>query len=222
MLASLLHVLIITLSRAKCYSQGCMRPDAIDKPEAVLFDMDGTLTVPTFDFPAVRLAMGLPEGAPILEHMATMTPEERQAAEAILHRFEDEVAEKAPLADRCDDLLGSLIRRGVGIALITRNRRESVLTFLKRNPLPIKVWITREDAPHKPDPTPLRLACERLGVAPERCWMVGDGQYDVEAGINAGMRTVWLRLGRVRPFAATPWLEVEDLCELYDVVTRIR
>jgi FMN phosphatase YigB (HAD superfamily) len=44
--------------------------------------------------------------------------------------------------------------------------------------------------------------------------MVGDGQYDVEAGNAAGLRTVWVSHRRSRPFAAVPWREVADLCEL--------
>ena len=190
-------------------------------PKAVLFDMDGTLTVPTFDFPAVRRAIGLPEGAPILEHVAALPEAQRLAAEVILRKFEDEVADKAPLAQGCHDVLGHLLGRGIKLALITRNRRESVVTFLKRYPLPIEVWITRDDAPHKPNPAPLLMACEQLGVEPRDCWMVGDGVYDIEAGINAGMRTVWLSWGRERLFAAKPWREVQDLCGLHDFLEKL-
>src|SRR5690606_35295784 len=153
-------LLIITPGAQECYIELTMTAQVVlTRPEAVLFDMDGTLTVPTFDFPAVRRAMGLPEGAPILEYMDKMNPTEREAAEAILRRFEDEVAEKAPLAPGCENLLDMLIERGIKLAMITRNRRDSVNTFLKRHPLPIRVCITREDAPHKPDPTPLLMAC---------------------------------------------------------------
>ena len=184
-------------------------------PAAILFDMDGTLTVPTFDFPAVRRAMGLPEGAPILEHLQLMAADRRAAAEMILHRFEDEVAEKAQLAESCHEVLQYILARGAKLALITRNRRESVVTFLKRHMLPIDVWVAREDGPHKPDPYPLYLACRRLNIPPENCWMVGDGQFDVEAGINAGMKTIWLKQGRQRSFAAEPWIEIEDIREFY-------
>ncbi len=190
-------------------------------PQAILFDMDGTLTGPVFDFPAARRAMGLPEGVPILEHLRLLPAGKRSAAEAVLHRIEDEVAASAPLAERCNDVLAYILERGAKLALITRNRRDSVVTFLKRHPLPIDVLITREDGPHKPDPYPLLLACERLAVVPKECWMIGDGQYDVEAGINAGMKTVWLRLGRKRAFDAKPWREVEDLVELHDLLKSV-
>jgi HAD superfamily hydrolase (TIGR01509 family) len=195
-----------------------MIPDGTPFPKAVLFDMDGTLTAPTFDFPAIRRALGLPEDAAILEHIAMMPPERRLRAEEILRQFEDEVATTAPLADRCHEVLSYLSARGSRVALVTRNRRESVETFLRRHPLPIKVRISREDGPHKPDPYPLLLACRQLGVTPAECWMVGDGQFGIEAGINAGMRSIWLSWDRERQFAAQPWRTVRDLAELHDLM----
>ncbi len=192
--------------------------EVVEFPKAVLFDMDGTLTVPMFDFPAIRRLLGLPEGAPILEHIGMMPPERRREAEEILHRIEDEIAATAPLADRCNEVLAYLHARGSRVALITRNRRDSVETFLRRHPLPIEVRITREDGPHKPDPYALLLACRQLEVAPGECWMVGDGQFDVEAGINAGMRSIWVSWDRERTFAAEPWRTVRDLVELHDLM----
>jgi FMN phosphatase YigB (HAD superfamily) len=44
--------------------------------------------------------------------------------------------------------------------------------------------------------------------------MVGDGQYDVEAGLAAGVRTVWVSHGRPQAFDARPWRTAADLCEL--------
>jgi phosphoglycolate phosphatase-like HAD superfamily hydrolase len=93
-----------------------------------------------------------------------------------------------------------------------------VTTVLARHPLKIDVLVSREDAPPKPDPAPLRLACRRLEVAEADAWMVGDGQYDVEAGRAAGIRTVWISHGQPRWFAAEPWLEVRGLCQLVDVL----
>lgn len=184
-------------------------------PRAILFDMDGTLTAPVFDFPAARREMGLPPGAPILEGIAAMPPQQRARAEKILCRFEDEVAENAPLAEGCLDLLKFLQQRQVKLAVITRNRRCSVAKFLERFSLPISVWVTREDAPHKPDPSSLELACRQLGISTRESWMVGDGEFDVQAAINAGSKSIWLSLNRPRHFAAEPWKTVNDLLELH-------
>jgi len=47
--------------------------------------------------------------------------------------------------------------------------------------------VTCEDVvTHKPDPASLILAMERLGVRPEKTWVLGDHKVDMQAGINAG------------------------------------
>ena len=45
--------------------------------------------------------------------------------------------------------------------------------------------MAQEDAPAKPDPAPVRLALERLGV--ERAWMLGDTPDDLAAATAAGV-----------------------------------
>jgi HAD superfamily hydrolase (TIGR01509 family) len=182
-------------------------------PAAVLFDMDGTLTEPMLDFPRIKAEMGIGD-RPILEALAEMNPRERLAAETVLHRHEEEAAQGSSLNPGCRELLEWLDARGVGKALITRNSRRSVETVLERHGLRIDVLVAREDAPPKPDPTPLRLACDRLGVRGVAAWMVGDGQYDVEAGNAAGLLTVWVSHRRHRPFGAVPWRQVGDLMDL--------
>jgi HAD superfamily hydrolase (TIGR01509 family) len=186
-------------------------------PAAVLFDMDGTLTEPMLDFPRIKAEMGIGD-RPILEALAEMNPGERLAAEAVLHRHEEEAARGSTLNPGCRELLDWLGARGVGKALITRNSRRSVETVLERHGLRIDVLVAREDAPPKPDPTPLRLACDRLGVCGAAAWMVGDGQYDVEAGNAAGLRTVWVSHRRRKPFDAPPWRNVVDLVELTELL----
>jgi phosphoglycolate phosphatase len=47
----------------------------------------------------------------------------------------------------------------------------------------------------KPSPLPLLRTAEKLACAPGECLMIGDSRVDVEAGKNAGMRTVGLTGG---------------------------
>jgi len=51
----------------------------------------------------------------------------------------------------------------------------------------------------KPDPAPLRLAAEELGVAATSCVYVGDASRDIEAGKAAGMATIAAAYGYIRP-----------------------
>lgn len=47
----------------------------------------------------------------------------------------------------------------------------------------------------KPDPQPLLKACLRLGVSPERVWMVGDSSNDAQAARAAQCRVLLVRYG---------------------------
>ena len=47
----------------------------------------------------------------------------------------------------------------------------------------------------KPAPDLLLLAADRLGVAPERCWAVGDATWDVRAAVAGGMTAVGVLAG---------------------------
>jgi phosphoglycolate phosphatase len=48
----------------------------------------------------------------------------------------------------------------------------------------------------KPDPAPLHLAAQRMGVAlDEQDWMIGDHRTDLQAGANAGVRTCFCEFG---------------------------
>ena len=51
--------------------------------EAVIFDMDGTITVPALDFPRIKAEMGLPQERPILESLDELAPDARPAAEGV-------------------------------------------------------------------------------------------------------------------------------------------
>jgi putative hydrolase of the HAD superfamily len=58
-----------------------------------------------------------------------------------------------------------------------------------------EIFIADEVGLVKPDVRVFRLAAERLGVAPERCAMVGDRfDRDVRGAHDAGMFTLWMNV----------------------------
>lgn len=189
-------------------------------PAALLFDMDGTLTEPLLDFAAIRAEIGLPKGIGILEAMSKLSAAERERAASILDRHELHAAEQATLNAGCLELLSFIRQRTIPTALITRNSRASLDRVLSAHQLSFDVCIAREDAAHKPDPAPLRLACRQLHINCESSWMIGDGEYDIAAGAAAGCRTVWLSHGRQRRFQIEPWQTVIDLPDLHNLLRR--
>ena len=73
------------------------------------------------------------------------------------------------------------------VAVVTGRPRRDAEEFLDRFAIGdlITEMVTRDDAPLKPDPSPVRLALERLGTS--RAWMLGDTPDDIVAARGAGV-----------------------------------
>jgi phosphoglycolate phosphatase len=49
----------------------------------------------------------------------------------------------------------------------------------------------------KPHPEPMYYACELTNSKPDECVYIGDAQRDIEAGQNAGMKTIIAEYGYI-------------------------
>ncbi|MFO7610618.1 MAG: aminotransferase class I/II-fold pyridoxal phosphate-dependent enzyme [Candidatus Krumholzibacteriia bacterium] len=79
------------------------------------------------------------------------------------------------------------------LAIVTGRPRADAERFLARENLRglFAAVVTRDDAPPKPDPAPVREALRRLGV--RRAWLVGDTPDDLNAARAAGVVPVGIR-----------------------------
>lgn len=157
----------------------------------VIFDLDGTLTRPALDFDAIRAEIGIASGS-ILEAVAAMPPADRSRAEAILARHEAEAAANSELQPGASEIVAAIRAAGFAVALMTRNSRPSVRTFLSRHGLAFDLIRTREDGVFKPSPQPVLDICRTLDAAVRDTWVVGDFHYDIVCGRAAGARTALL------------------------------
>jgi HAD superfamily hydrolase (TIGR01509 family) len=161
----------------------------------ILFDMDGVVVRQRLDFLAIkREIFGTTEGF-ILERMAGLPPPDRARAEVILERHETAAAMAAEPMDGILPFLQWIEARGLRRGIVTRNSRKSVELVLGRLGLAFDAVVTREDAPPKPAPEPVWLACRRMGLSPAELVFVGDYEFDMLAGRRAKVRTVLLRSG---------------------------
>lgn len=169
---------------------GIERPAPI---RGILFDMDGVVVQQRLDFLAIKQEIfGTTHGF-ILERMDALTPSERARAEAILERHETVAAAQAEPMDGILPFLAWMERRGLRRGLVTRNSPKSVEMVLARLGLRFDAIVTREDAPPKPAPDPVWLACRQMGLPPSAVLFAGDFEFDMLSGRRAGVRTVLLR-----------------------------
>jgi phosphoglycolate phosphatase len=183
----------------------------------VLFDLDGTLLDSAPDLYAALQRQCEEEGAPVppyapvrevvsrgaravlrcaFGHLGEPAVEARVAR--YLELYEVVMGQATRPFEGIEPMLDQLEAAGVRWGIVTNKAGYLTEELLRRigwagrpaavvggDTLPVK----------KPDPAPVRLACERAGIDPARSLFVGDDRRDVMAGAAAGLYTVAVAWG---------------------------
>ena len=184
------------------------------QPQAVLFDLDGTLVDTAPDFVRVLNAIRTRYQRPALPYETIRavvsagaramvqtgfpeypldSPEFLKIRQEFLDLYSQELAIESRLFDGMEPLLQALESRKVPWGIVTNKSRiysEPLLAGLALDRR-CAVLVCPDDVTRtKPDPEPMFLACRQLGVDPVHTIYIGDHVRDIEAGRNAGMPTV--------------------------------
>ena len=176
-----------------------------------IFDLDGTLTVPVHDFPAIRTALGMTESdSDILQFFASLPSAEAAARHARLIEIEYELADRTAAAPGAGRLLDQLLRRDARVGILTRNTREIALYTLGQ--IGLKGYFTsddilgRDEAAPKPNPEGIEKLLAGWESGPDETVMVGDYLFDLQVGRAAGTATI-----HVDSSCTFRWPELADL-----------
>ena len=189
-------------------------------PDAVFFDLDGTLidTAPDFytvlnatlaeagrdpvSFNAVReqvsngaramigLGFGLQPGDPHFDHWLNR----------FLDRYVEHLTVDTVLFPGMDTVLDQLDQARVPWGIVTNKPSRFTVPLLAGLQLDQRVGpvICPDHVQRrKPDPEGLLMAAQQTGSDPQRCIYVGDHDRDIAAGRNAGMTTVAVLFGYI-------------------------
>lgn len=182
-----------------------------ERPEALLFDMDGTLSdtdlvhrramVDTFAARGVSLSdddfhrhvSGQSNQTIFAHFFPALSGEERQRlADEKEALYRDLTPRMAPMPG-LSRLIGWAKAKGVACALVTNGPRRNVEHTLKVLGLAesFETLVLGEDLPRaKPDPLPYLEALRRLGVVADRAMAFEDSEPGVTAALAAGIFTV--------------------------------
>ena len=178
-------------------------------PHAVLFDLDGTLVDTAPDLcsavndvlaglgrpavPLARLREVVSKGgrAMLAVALPDLADDAREALLApFLARYAEALAVESAPFEGIPALLDALDAHGVRWGIVT-NKPEALAAGVVAGMgwgARCAVLVGGDTLPRrKPDPAPLLLACDRLGLAPADVLYVGDDERDVQAARAAGM-----------------------------------
>jgi len=188
--------------------------------EAVIFDLDGTITKPFFDFDAIRRQMGLSEKAgPILEAMRGMNTKQRRQAERILHFHERQAVQQSSLNKGARETLEALRAADIRIGILTRNTRDNALAIAQKHGLEFDATVDREDGPVKPDAFGVLQICQKFGISPQQTLVVGDYLFDMICAKAAGAMAVLLKNHKdAEQFAQYADFTIDSLEQLLPII----
>jgi 2-phosphoglycolate phosphatase len=190
------------------------------KIKTVLFDLDGTLidTAPdmvaaldklcteeqqnVLPFEAVRSVVS--NGSVALVKLAFGENLDEKRLEYLKKRYleiyEQDVAVDSCLFEGTQKVLDYLTEHNMNWGVVTNKPGWLTLPLMKALALDVHAaCIVSGDSTEnrKPHPEPMHYACELAGSKSEECVYVGDARRDIEAGNNAGMKTLIASYGYI-------------------------
>lgn len=124
-------------------------------------------------------------------------------------------------------VLEDLHTRGLTMGVVTSKNNELARRGLELTGLAkfVPVVIGADSVTkHKPEPEPVLLALERLGVGPAEALMMGDSPHDISSGNAAGVRTIgalWGPFTREQIAVARPTYWLSDIRELPNLLASL-
>ena len=199
------------------------------RPSTVLFDLDGTLidTAPDFiwclntqrarydrpPLPDAAIRAVVSNGARALVRLGfELEPEDPgfdQYHRELLDLYESRLAVDTVLFPGLGQLLSRLEEDGIPWGIVTNKPVRFAAPLIVALGLAERcstLICPDHVTERKPHPEPLYLACQRIGAVPTKAIYVGDHERDIEAGRNAGMRTIAVRYGYIeQPESVELW-----------------
>lgn len=159
-----------------------------------IFDMDGTLTLAVHDFAMIKKVLEIPEEEDILVNLDKLPSEDRAARLRWLAEYELKLAKQSIPAKGAPELLQYLHQQASDLAILTRNLQDLAQITLEAiaadHYFDPSLIFGRENAAPKPSPDGIAQIIAKWGISPQETVIVGDHEYDLASGKNAGIQTI--------------------------------
>ena len=186
----------------------------------VLFDLDGTLadTAPDLAFTLNallkeegRASLAFEKIRPEVSHgslgllklgfgLGPKDADYERLRTRLLAIYADNLLRHTRLFPGIDELLQTLSARGLNWGIVTNKPAfltEPLVSGLALASPPACIISGDTTINRKPHPEPMLLACTQTGSKPQECLYVGDAERDIQAGKQAGMKTLVALFGYI-------------------------
>lgn len=210
---------------------------------AVLFDIDGTLlnSTPAFEEIMLQACRRLEWPKPPADMMQQLMTYRRDPIEMLFGQVADAADRQQALHEAAQSLWEPLFKQiahpfddaikvlqhfqqnGFRVGIVTDSNHQVVERITSQPGCPdMDVIVTREESGvRKPNPRPMQLALEGIGLDPSAVIYVGDNPGDIEAGAAVGMAVIGITTGpssREVLQAAGAIAVIDSLSELIDLL----
>jgi N-acetyl-D-muramate 6-phosphate phosphatase len=199
-----------------------------NKINTVLFDLDGTLIDTAPDMAAAldvlcdeeqHQRLPFSEVRPVVSNgsVALVTlafgdnldsPTLDRLKQRYLEIYQNDLAVHSQLFDEMASLLTQLEQKNIKWGVVTNKPgwlTEPLMETLGLHQRAACIVSSDSTENRKPHPEPMFYACKLANSQPEECVYVGDARRDIEAGHNAGMKTIIAEYGYIGD-----WENTED------------
>ncbi len=213
-------------------------------PQAIFFDLDGTLIDSAPDLAAaadkLRTDRGLASiayeryrpmagaGARGMLQIAFEMKPDHANYEAFREEFyvnyESNLTQRTFAFHGVSELLFAIRSKKLPWGIVTNKSKRFTDPLVLQMPLlhGAAAVISGDTTPHtKPHPEPVFAAARMAGLDPKQCWYVGDDRRDIESGRAAGMATIAANWGYIGEHAVHSWgadVVVEQPAQLLELL----
>lgn len=186
----------------------------------VLFDLDGTLVDTAPDMAAALDKLCIEQNHPVLPYTLVRPHVSNGSAALVKLAFGDEVdnerleylkqrylelyaqniAQESKLFTGTETVLKHLESNHLNWGVVTNKPGFLTLPLMEALKLEQRAAciVSGDSTPNrKPHPEPMHYACKLAGSSDEECIYIGDARRDIEAGNNAGMKTLIANYGYI-------------------------
>ncbi len=201
---------------------------ALSPPQAIFFDLDGTLIDSAPDLAAAADKLRTDRGLASIAYeryrpmagagargmlavgfeMKPDHPDYEAYREEFYVNYENSLTARTFAFDGIVQLLSAIRSKNLIWGIVTNKSKRFTEPLVAQMPLlhGAAAVISGDSTPHtKPHPAPVLAAARIAGIEPAKCWYVGDDRRDIESGRAAGMTTIAANWGYLGEHAVHAW-----------------